>query len=168
MARSIRTEDSTSYNDGLAGSGSSGSVVSAAAAVTSVIAAMSCCLPTGALLASSGLAGASAFFSSAQPYLLGFSVLCLVWGFVQAARAKSCPPRRRKLNLAVLSLSALLVVPVLAFPQPTAAWLADTLFSHPRPPGGQPSLEKFDTGRLRQLFNDAAGRRRVIAMFSPT
>ena len=136
--------------------------------MASVIAAMSCCLPTGALLASSGLAGTSAFFGSAQPYLLAFSVLCLVWGFVQAARAKSCPPRRRRLNLAVLSISALLVVPVLAFPQQTAALLADGFFSHPRPPAGQPSLEKLDVGRVRQLFNDAAGRRRVVALFSPT
>ena len=129
---------------------------------------MSCCLPTGALLASSGLAGASAFLSSAQPYLLGFSVLCLVWGFVRAARARSCPPGRRKLNLAVLSLSALVVLPVLALPQQSAAWLADSFFATPRPPAGQAALENLDTDRLRQLFNAASGRRRLIAIFSPT
>lgn len=132
-------------------------LASAFSAFLGVAAAMSCCLPTGALLASVGLAGASSFFERAQPFLIGLSILCLIWGFAAAARARSCPPRRRRLNLAVLTFSALVVVPVLVFPQLPA-----------RPPAGQPQLAKLDTERLREEFNQAANQRRVIAMFSPT
>jgi len=142
--------------------------VAALSAVAGVAAAMSCCLPTGALLASAGLAGASGFFSEAQPYLVGLSVLCLLFGYIQAARAKSCSPSRRRINLLVLAASTLLVAPVLLFPQPTAAFLADSVLSYPRPPSVQPPLAKLDTARLRQAFNDEAGKRRVIAMLSPT
>jgi len=129
---------------------------------------MSCCLPTGALLASAGLAGISAFFTRAQPWLLAFAALCLVWGFVAALRAKQCPPRRRAFNLTVLALSAVLVVPALVFPQTIAAFLADSVLPRGNPPAGQPALAALDLAAFRRAFNDAAGRHRVIAMFSPT
>ena len=148
--------------------GDHSSSISAVSALAGMAAALSCCLPTGALLASAGLAGVSTFFTQAQPWLLGLSVLVLVWGFVQALRAKQCPVRRRRLNLVVLAASALLLAPALLLPQQTAAFLADSVVPRGRPPLGQRPLEKMDVARLRQRFNDAAGQRRVIALFSPT
>lgn len=152
----------------LSGSETRSSLISGASAVAGVIAALSCCLPTGALLAAAGFAGVSGFFSTAQPYLLGFAVLCLAWGFAQALRAQQCPPRRRTLNLAVLAVSAALVIPALVFPQQTAAFLADSVVPRGRPPQGQPPLATLDVAALRQAFNDAVAQRRVIALFSPT
>ena len=143
-------------------------MISAVSAAAGVAAASSCCLPTGALLASAGLTGASAFFTRAQPYLLALAALCLAWGVVAAARAKQCSPRRRAVNLGVLAISALLVVPALVFPQQTAAFLADSVIPRGGPPSGQPPLQRFDLAALRQAFNHDSGKRRVIAMFSPT
>ena len=68
----------------------------------------------------------------------------------------------------MLAASALLVAPALLLPQQTAAFLADSVVPRGRPPLGQRPLEKMDVARLRQRFNDAAGQRRVIALFSPT
>jgi hypothetical protein len=142
--------------------------VAAFSAVTATVAALSCCLPTGVLLASLGVAGASGFFRQAQPYLLAFAVAVLALGIGLALRARSCPPRRRRLNLLILGLSALLVLPVMVFPQQTAAFLADSVLRPRRAPEGQPPLAALDLAQLRQRFNDAASARRVIAMFSPT
>jgi hypothetical protein len=141
-----------------------GIVASSASAVAALLGALACCLPTGALLAALGFAGFSAF----QPYLLAFAALALLTGAVLAARARQCPPGRRRLNLLVLALSAAFVLPALLFPAKTAAFLADSLLSRPRPPAGQAPLEKLDVASLRERFNQAAGSRRVIALFSPT
>ena len=143
-------------------------MIAAVSAAAGVIAASTCCLPTGALLASAGLSGASAFFTRAQPYLLGLAALCLAWGVVSAARAKQCSRRRRAVNFGVLVVCAMLVVPALVFPQQTAAFLADAVIPRGGPPSGQPPLARLDLTGLRQAFNDDSGKRRVIAMFSPT
>jgi hypothetical protein len=143
---------------------SRGILVSSVSAIAATLSAMACCLPTGALLAAVGFTGAAAF----QPYLLAFSAFALIAGAVLAARARSCPPGRRRLNLLVLVFSAALVLPVLLFPGRTAAFLADSVLSRPRPPAGQPGLEKLDVVRLRERFNNHPEATRVVAMFSPT
>jgi hypothetical protein len=140
-----------------------GIVPSCLSAVAAAVAATACCLPTGALLAAIGLAGAARF----QPWLMGFSIAALIAGAVLAARAKQCSQRRRKVNFAVLAVSALVVLPVVVAPQTTAALLADTSLLRARPPEGQPPLENLDLARLRDAFNAAAADRRVIAIFSP-
>jgi hypothetical protein len=125
---------------------------------------MACCLPTGALLAAVvGAAGATL-----QPWLLGFSALALIAGAVMARRARSCSPRRRAVNLAVLAVSAALVVPVLVAPARTAAFLADSVLPAGRAPEGQAPLGTLDVAALRDRFNRADHATRVIAMFSPT
>jgi hypothetical protein len=143
---------------------SRGVLASSLSAVAALIGALACCLPTGTVLAAMGLAGFSAF----QPYLLALSGLALILGAFLAARARSCPPGRRRLNLVVVALSAAFVAPALLFPARTAAFLADSVLSRPRAPAGQSPLEELDVAALRERFNQAADVRRVIAMFSPT
>jgi hypothetical protein len=41
-------------------------------------------------LAAAGFAGGSAFLSAVRPYLLGISILLIVYGFYQARHAKKC------------------------------------------------------------------------------
>jgi hypothetical protein len=137
-------------------------------AVTAILAATACCLPTGALLAAAGLAGASTVFSKAQPYLLAVAVLALAVGLVQAMRAKQCSRSRRRVNLLVLGLSALVVLPPVLLPQYSAAWLTDSLFTSGRTASGKVALRTLAVTDLRRLFNEAVGQTRVIAMFSPT
>src|SRR5262245_62234378 len=100
MAKIVRVSDSNSRS----------TLASAASAVLGLLAAMSCCLPTGVLLASAGLAGASAFFETAAPYLIGLSILSLGFGLWYAARARSCSLARRRLYLGVIGVRVLVVV----------------------------------------------------------
>jgi hypothetical protein len=60
------------------------------AAIGSVLAASSCCLPVLPFLFAAGAAGSSTFLASARPYLLVASVLFIAYGFYQAWRAKRC------------------------------------------------------------------------------
>ncbi len=99
------------------------------AAIGSVLAASSCCLPVLPFAAAAAFAGFSAFLSAAQPYLLGASVLSIAWGFAQAARAKKCQRRPSKIGITVLTLSAALVAASILFPQAVANLAANLLHS---------------------------------------
>lgn len=131
-----------------------GTLASSAAAVLSVLAALSCCLPLGPFLLAGGLAGASAFFTSLQPYLIAFAVLTLVFGFVQAFRARQCSRRRRVFNVVVLICSTGLV--------------AVMLFSLVSAPAAASGTAAFDLASFRQSFNAAADHTRVLVLLSPT
>jgi cytochrome c biogenesis protein CcdA len=61
-------------------SGSRSTVVASLAALGSVIAASSCCLPLLPFLFAAGAAGTSAFFTRLRPYLLILSVLLIAFG----------------------------------------------------------------------------------------
>jgi hypothetical protein len=139
-----------------ASSSPGGTLASSAAAVVSALAAFSCCLPLSPFLLAAGSAGASGLFVSLQPYLIAFSVLMLIAGFVQAFRARQCGRGRRALNVTVLLCSTGLVAAMLFGYVPGSA------------PAGQPAVAALQLDSFRQSFNAAADRTRVVALFSPT
>jgi hypothetical protein len=95
------------------------------AAATS-LATLACCLPMGfaaaAVTASLGMAVAAY-----QPWFLGASVLLLVVGGLQLRQTQRACARRSSSSLIVFSLSAVIVVLVVLFPQVIAGLLADWL-----------------------------------------
>lgn len=96
--------------------GASGSLAGIAA-VGSVLAASSCCLPVFPFLLAAGAAGGSAFFAAARPYLLAVSVLLIAWAFYQARRAKRCARKPGVISSVVLWSSAVFVAVAIFFPQ---------------------------------------------------
>jgi len=60
-------------------------------AIGSVLAASSCCLPILPFLLAAGFAGSSTFLSAARPYLLGASILFIVYGLYQARPCEKMP-----------------------------------------------------------------------------
>ena len=133
-----------------------GTLAASAAAVGSALAAFSCCLPLGPFLLAAGSAGVAGVFLSLQPYLIAFSVLMLMVGFVQAFRARQCGRGRRVLNVTVLLCSTGLVAAMLFGYVPASA------------PAGQPAVAALQLDSFRASFNAAADRTRVVALFSPT
>ncbi|HVP48237.1 MAG TPA: hypothetical protein VMT32_16705 [Bryobacteraceae bacterium] len=107
------------------GSGS-GALVSFAA-IGSVLAASSCCLPVLPFALAAGFAGGSAFLSAARPYLLGASILLIACGFYQASRAKQCNRRPSVIGSVLLWMSTVFVVIAILFPQVMANAAADLL-----------------------------------------
>lgn len=97
------------------------------AALGSVLAASSCCLPLLPFVFAAGFAGGSALFAAARPYLLGASVLFIAYGFYQARRAKQCHRKPSVPALLVLWFSALIVAISIFFPQVMANAAANLL-----------------------------------------
>lgn len=98
-------------------SGGAGTTLSSLAAIASVVAASSCCLPVLPFLMAAGFAGGSAFLSAARPYLLAASVLFIAFGFYQAWRAKKCQRRRSAVSSILLWTSAAFVFVSIFLPQ---------------------------------------------------
>ena len=94
------------------------------AAIGSVLAASSCCLPVLPFMMAAGLAGGSPFLEAARPYLLVASVLLIAFGFFQAWRAKKCQRRPSIVNSILLWTSAAFVFFSIFFPQVMANLLA--------------------------------------------
>ena len=90
------------------------------AAVISVVAASSCCLPILPFALAASLAGSSTLLTALRPYLLGVSVLFIAFGFYQAHRNKRCNRRSGKVASALLWISAFFVFASLFFPQVVA------------------------------------------------
>jgi hypothetical protein len=95
------------------------------AAIVGFLAATTCCLPLGAFLAATGLAGAASLIGPARPYLLGLSVAMLALGFWQIHARPSCNVRGRLAGMILLWTLAGLVVVMFLFPQFIAGLLAD-------------------------------------------
>lgn len=87
------------------------------AAIGSVLAASSCCLPILPFMMAAGLAGTSTFLSAARPCLLVAAVLFIAYGFYQSWRAKKCQRRPNVIASALLWISAVFVVISIFFPQ---------------------------------------------------
>lgn len=102
-------------------------ILASLAAITSVVAASSCCLPILPFLLATGFAGSSAFLSAARPYLLTASVLFIAYGFYQARRAKRCQRRASVVASFLLWVSAAVVIISIFFPQVMANVSADLL-----------------------------------------
>jgi hypothetical protein len=97
------------------------------AAVASVFAALSCCLPVLPFVLAAGLAGGSAFLASARPYLAAASIVFVGYGFYQAWRAKKCRRRSSAIGIVMLWTAAVIVFVSLFFPQVMANAAADLL-----------------------------------------
>src|SRR5215831_19806314 len=96
MSARTRTESSSG----------AGTVAASLAAIGSVLAASSCCLPLFPFMMAAGLAGTSTFLSQARPYLLIGSILFIAFGFYQAWRAKKCQRCTSLISLVLLWVSA--------------------------------------------------------------
>jgi len=107
--------------------GSKSTIVASLAALGSVIAASSCCLPLLPFLLAAGTAGTSAFLTRFRPYLLILSVLLIAFGFYQSWRAKKCDRKPSWISTALLWFSAIVVFVFIFFPQVVANLLADLL-----------------------------------------
>jgi len=104
-----------------------GPIVSSIAAVGSLIAATTCCLPVGTFLVAAGSASAARILVPLRPWLIALSILALVFGFVQTYYRSQCSLRRNWFSILLLWISAILVLVMLLFPQVVAGFLADRL-----------------------------------------
>ena len=95
------------------------------AAVTSALATLLCCLPI-AFATAAATASVAALVGQLRPWLLGASVVLVAGGFVQVYRNQSCE-RRSSATLAILWISAAIVIVVIVFPQAIAGVVADLL-----------------------------------------
>ena len=102
-------------------------IIANLAAVASVLAASSCCLPILPFVLGAGFAGASAFLSVARPYLLVVSILFISYGFYQARQAKKCRRRPSLIATALLWVSTLFLLTSIFFPQVMANAAANML-----------------------------------------
>ena len=107
MSARTRTESSSG----------AGTVAASLAAIGSVLAASSCCLPLFPFMMAAGLAGTSAFLTEVRPYLLVGSILFIAFGFYQARRARKCNRRTSTVALVLLFVSAGFVLISILFPQ---------------------------------------------------
>ena len=105
-------------------SSGAGTVAASLAAIGSVLAASSCCLPLFPFTMAAGLAGTSAFLTEVRPYLLVGSILFIAFGFYQARRARKCNRRTSTVALVLLCVSAGFVLISILFPQIIANALA--------------------------------------------
>lgn len=94
--------------------------VSGLAALGSVLAASSCCLPVFPFFLAAGAAGTSAFLSAARPYLLAASILFVAFGFYQSWRAKKCERKPSLFSSVLLWTSTIVVILSILFPEALA------------------------------------------------
>lgn len=97
------------------------------AAIGSVLAASSCCLPVLPFVFAAGVAGSATFLTILRPYLLGLSGVLVAYGFYQAWRAKQCRSQTSVVSEILLWTSALFVIVSIFFPQLLANAAANLL-----------------------------------------
>jgi hypothetical protein len=114
------TKDPTRYNG-------APTTLASLAAMGSVLAASSCCLPLLPFMTAASLTGGSAFLWAARPYLLAISIVFIGYGFYQGWRAKKCQRRSGVIASTLLWVSALFVVLSILFPQVMATAAAGLL-----------------------------------------
>ena len=97
------------------------------AAIASVIAASSCCLPIQPFVVAASFAGTATVLTALRPYLLGASVVFIAFGFYQAWKSKRCTRKPNVISSALLWLSAFFVFVSIFFPQVLANAAANIL-----------------------------------------
>ena len=107
--------------------GSKSTIIASIAALGSVIAASSCCLPLLPFLFAASAVSTSVFIAQFRPYLLVLSVLLVAFGFYKSWRAKQCNCKPSRISTFFLWFSAIVVVVMIFFPQVMANLLADLL-----------------------------------------
>lgn len=143
---------------------SGGAVTATVASLASLVAALSCCLPLGTLLMAAGSAGASLFSERLRPWLLAFSVLSLVFAFVQTYVRQRCDFRTRRLRTVLLWFSAVMVVGMTAAPRMMSSLLIGRLPSF----HAASELRTFDERDFLDEFRAANDRERLVVLLSPT
>jgi len=108
-------------------SGSRSTAVVSLAALGSVVATSSCCLPLLPFVFAAGAAGTSAFIAQLRPYLLVLSVLLIAFGFYRSWRAKQCNCKPGRISTFLLWFSAIVVFVFIFFPQVIANLVAELL-----------------------------------------
>ena len=108
-------------------SGSRSTTLASLAALGSVIAASSCCLPLLPFLFAAGAASTSVFVAQLRPCLLALSVLLIAFGFYKSWRAKQCNYKPSRISTFLLWFSAFVVFVFIFFPQLVANLVADLL-----------------------------------------
>jgi hypothetical protein len=93
------------------------------AAALSAVSTLACCLASGIAVAA-GAAGVGVVMEPLRPWLMGLSIALLVLGFVPLYRSNRACQRRSPVSIALLLISAIIVVGVLVFPQMTAGLFA--------------------------------------------
>ena len=94
-------------------------------AAATALAAFACCVPLG-FAGAIGILALGSLFDVLQPWFMTTAVTLLALSAWWSYRARrSCRTRGRRFSLAVLSLSATVVLLVLFFPQAVAGWIAD-------------------------------------------
>lgn len=101
--------------------------VASLAALGSVIAGSSCCLPLLPFLFAAGAAGTSSFVVQLRPYLLVLSVIFIAFGFYKSQRARQCNCKPSRISTFLLWFSAIVVFAFIFFPQVIANHVADLL-----------------------------------------
>ncbi len=96
------------------------------AAAVSALSTIVCCLPSG-IAAAAGAAGLGVVVEPLRPWLVGLSIGLLVLGFVQLYRSNRSCRRRSPASIALFSISAIVVVGILLFPQIIAGLLASVI-----------------------------------------
>ena len=99
-------------------------LLASVAALGSLFAALSCCLPVWPFMFAAGAATGSAVLFRLRPYLLALSVGCILFGFYQSWRARQCQAKPRLMNTILLWFSAAVVIASILFPQALANLLA--------------------------------------------
>lgn len=95
------------------------------AAIGMALAAFACCVPLG-FAGALGVLALSSLFTTLQPWFLTVATLLVAVAALQSYRAqRTCQRRRSRFSLAVLGLSATVVLLVLLFPQSVAGLIAD-------------------------------------------
>lgn len=94
-----------------------GTVAASLAAIGTILAASSCCLPLFPFMVAAGLASTSAFLAEVQPYLLVGSILFIALRFYQARRTRKSNRRTNTVALVLLCASAGFVLVSSFFPQ---------------------------------------------------
>ena len=97
------------------------------AAAATALAAFACCIPLG-IAGALGVLALGGLFDALQPWFVSAATLLLAFSAFQAYRGRrTCRTGGRRFSLAVLALSATIVLLVLLFPQRVAGWIADYL-----------------------------------------
>jgi hypothetical protein len=97
-----------------------------AAAIVGALSTLACCLPWG-IGAALGTLGLSVFFAKFQMWFLVLSLVLLCLGLFQVMRTgRSCSRRRSRAEIALLSISAAIVISIILFPE----WVAGLFVGH--------------------------------------
>jgi hypothetical protein len=105
----------------------------------SAMAALVCCLPSG-LAAAAGVLGIRAVFTRFQAEFLVLALVLLAVGLIQILRRGRSCRRRSRIEIALWTIAAAIVLAIVLFPQ----WVASLLFVSSGLTGGY--LWQGDTG----------------------